>query len=70
MAFEVNGLNRIFVYKGNKLEDPADSMSLEQVKDFFTATYPELNNSSISAPEVVGEKLQYTFAEKSLGTKG
>ena len=70
MAFEVTGLSRTFVYKEQVLEDPASSMSLEQVKDFYTATYPELNNSNIGAPEVVNDKLQYTFAEKPIGTKG
>jgi PRTRC genetic system protein C len=70
MAFEVEELERVFVYGDNKLEDPARSMSLEQVKEFYAGQYPELNNSNVSAPEVKDGKLHYSFSKKNYGTKG
>lgn len=70
--FTASELKRKFKYGEIVLADPGENFSLEQVKEFYTAQYPELNNSAISSPNVVGESLVYNFTDKSAnyGTKG
>lgn len=68
MAYTVDGLKRIFMHDNKKLED-IPNMSLEQIKDFYSNQFPELNNANISGPEVKENVLVYTFSNK-IGTKG
>jgi hypothetical protein len=44
-------------------------MTPEQVKDVYSATYPEITSASIEGPEHKGGKLVYTF-RRAVGTKG
>jgi len=66
---EVTKLERVFMHGDVELKDIEDSMSADQVLDFYSGQYPELTNSSVSGPEVVNDKLQYKFST-SVGTKG
>lgn len=68
MGFEVESLGRSFKYDGKELAD-IPGMSLEQVKDFYSNSHPELNNANIGAPNVVDGVMVYEFAKK-MGTKG
>ena len=65
---KVTELKRSFKYKDITLND-IPNMSLEEIKDFYSNTYPELINANISAPDVVGEEIVYTFSSK-VGVKG
>lgn len=60
---------RAFNYNGVDLPDPAPGMSTEDVRDLYSATYPELATATIEGPEVRGERLVYTF-RRAAGTKG
>ena len=62
-------LQREFHYQGLKLPDPGEGMSPEQVRDFYSATYPEIATAAIEGPEATGAALRYTFA-RAIGTKG
>jgi len=63
-------LSRYFNVLGVKLPDPNPSMSPEEVRQFYNSTqYPELATASITGPEVVGDKLVYTFS-RAVGVKG
>ncbi|WP_321799755.1 PRTRC system protein C [Burkholderia sp. BCC1988] len=62
-------LIREFRYNGARLTDPSPAFSLQQVRDFYGNTYPEIVNAEIEGPEVVGNRNVYTF-RRAVGTKG
>ncbi len=66
---QVSVLEREFVFNGTKLPDPASSLSVEQVRDMYVATYPELATAAIEGPTPVNGKMQYTFT-RAVGAKG
>ena len=55
MALEIKGLQRVFKFrKGSseiELADPDDSLSPNEVMDFYSMTYPELTTASVHGPE-------------------
>jgi len=69
MTLQVQTAEREFAYNGVALKDPNASHSIEQVREFYSAIYPELVNAAIEGPENKGNKLVYTFA-RAVGTKG
>lgn len=66
---QVTTLVREFSYNGVALPDPGASLTLEQVRDVYSATFPEIVTASIEGPETKGGKLIYTF-RRAVGTKG
>ncbi|WP_063900157.1 PRTRC system protein C [Burkholderia cenocepacia] len=62
-------LAREFSYNGAKLADPAPAFTLQQVRDFYSQTYPELTNAEIEGPVIKGNRNVYTF-RRAVGTKG
>lgn len=69
MTIQTTVLTRTFSYSGLTLPDPGKSLSPEDVRDIYAATYPELISASIEGPEKKGNNLVYTF-KKGVGTKG
>jgi PRTRC genetic system protein C len=69
MALETSELVRAFKYNSVELPDPGSQFTVEQVKDFFAATYPEIVNATIEGPEQKDDKQVYTF-RRAVGTKG
>jgi PRTRC genetic system protein C len=66
---QTQALEREFRYNGAKLTDPSAAFTLEQVRDFYANTYPEIVNAEIEGPEIVGNKNVFTF-RRAVGTKG
>lgn len=66
---KVTALTRVFAYAGVTLPDPAPSLSVDQVRDIYSATYPELATASVEGPETRDGKMVYTF-RRSAGMKG
>jgi PRTRC genetic system protein C len=66
---QASPLKRSFSFLGLRLPDPDNQLSPEEVKAVFATQYPELATASITGPEVVGDKLVYTFS-RAIGTKG
>lgn len=66
---KTENLTRTFRYNGAKLTDPSPEFSLQQVRDFYGNTYPEIVNAEIEGPEVVGNTNVFTF-RRAVGTKG
>lgn len=62
-------LKRVFLTNGQTLQDPDPSMSPAQVKDMFSAMYPELLNAEIQGPVESDTELTFTF-HRTTGTKG
>ena len=69
MAITTQALERSFNYNGATLPDPMPNGTLEDVRDIYSATFPEIVSASIEGPETVGGKLVYKF-RKAIGTKG
>lgn len=66
---KVNALERIFSYNGARLPDPNPDFSLEQVRDMYVNSYPELATADVEGPEATNEGLQYKFV-RAVGAKG
>jgi PRTRC genetic system protein C len=62
-------LLREFNYNGVRIPDPAPQMSVEQVRDMLTPTFPELATATLTGPEDTGTVLRYTFS-RAIGSKG
>lgn len=73
MALEINELKRVFkLKKGNtelELGDPDSSLSLNEVMDFYSMTYPELTTATVHGPEIQNDRAVYQF-KTTIGTKG
>jgi PRTRC genetic system protein C len=68
-ALKVESLQREFVYNGTRIPDPAPNISVEQVRDLLTPTWPELATATLEGPEDIGGALRYTF-NRAIGSKG
>lgn len=68
MAIEVTQIKRRFRYNGITLPD-VPTMSNAQVKDLYSAQYPELVSAEIEEGEVVRGAQEITF-KRAVGTKG
>ena len=66
---KVETLNRVFIFNGIKLPDPGPNMPIEQVRDMYVATYPELATATVEGPSPVNGAMQYTFS-RAVGVKG
>jgi PRTRC genetic system protein C len=62
-------LLREFNYNGVRIPDPAPQMSVEQVREMLTPTFPEIATASLTGPEDTGTVLRYTFS-RAIGSKG
>ena len=73
MALEIKGLKRVFRLKKGQsvltLDDPDSNMSLTEVTDFYSMTYPELTTATIHGPEVEEDRTVYEF-KTTIGVKG
>lgn len=62
-------LTRKFAYNGVNLADPDPSMSVDQVRDVYVATYPELAVAQVEGPTFKGNQAIYSF-RRAVGEKG
>ncbi|MDQ8051961.1 MAG: PRTRC system protein C [Pedobacter sp.] len=66
-------LKRVFIHNDNgselKLIDPSADYTPEQVKHFYSGSYPILTNARVEGPEVKNDEIRFTFVT-TLGTKG
>lgn len=66
---KVTQLTRSFSYAGVTLPDPNPSLTADQVRDVYSATYPELATASVEGPETRDGKMVYTL-RRAAGMKG
>jgi PRTRC genetic system protein C len=69
MPVEILELKRVFVHKGETLNDPAPGQAPEKALEILSLSRPELNNAVVEPPEAKGGKLIYNL-KTSIGTKG
>jgi len=65
----VESLERSFSYLGTRFPDPDPSMTVEQVRDVYVNSYPELATAAVEGPSPANGRLEYTFT-RALGAKG
>jgi PRTRC genetic system protein C len=53
MAVRIERLERQFVFSGVKLPDPNPDFTVEQVRDMYVNTYPELATAAVEGPTPV-----------------
>lgn len=66
---QVLNLTRKFKYNSVTLPDPNESMSPDQVREFFATQYPELNNALLEGPVTANGVSTWTFV-RAAGAKG
>ncbi|HYK37794.1 PRTRC system protein C [Alloacidobacterium sp.] len=68
-TLKTSSLPREFVFNGTRIPDPDPWMSIEQVRDLLTPSYPDIATATMTGPEDTGTSLRYTFA-RAIGSKG
>ena len=66
---KAEAMTREFHYNGIRIPDPGPDLTIDQVRDLLTPSYPEIATASVSGPEAAGSVLRYTFS-RAIGTKG
>jgi len=69
MAISIAAITREFVYNGMTLLDPGPACSPDEVRDLYSAQYPELTTASIDGPDMTGAVARYSFV-RAAGAKG
>ena len=68
-TLKAEALLREFNYNGVRIPDPAPQMSVEQVREMLSPSFPEIATASLTGPEDTGTVLRYTFS-RAIGSKG
>lgn len=53
-TLKVTPLNREFVLNGTRIPDPAPALSVEQVREMLTPSFPEIATATLTGPEDTG----------------
>lgn len=69
MPIQIQKLERVFLFNGVKLPDPNPAFTVEQVRDMYVNTYPELATAAVEGPSPLNGTMQYTFT-RAVGAKG
>lgn len=68
-SLKTQTLLREFYFNGARIPDPAPDMTVEEVREFLTPTYPEIATATLTGPDATGTALRYTF-DRAIGSKG
>ena len=68
-ALKASTLPREFIFNGSRFPDPDPQMSIEQVRELLTPSYPEIATATVTGPEDTGTSLRYSFS-RAIGSKG
>jgi PRTRC genetic system protein C len=68
-GLKVEPLQREFFYHGTRIPDPAPNLTVEEVREILTPSFPELATATLVGPEDTGGTLRYTFT-RAIGSKG
>ncbi|XUW93275.1 PRTRC system protein C (plasmid) [Burkholderia sp. M6-3] len=69
MSISIAALVRQFSYNGVALLDPGPAFSPEDVRDLYSAQYPELTTAAVDGPDLSGDVAIYKFV-RAAGAKG
>jgi PRTRC genetic system protein C len=68
-TLKASSLPREFVFNGSRIPDPDPQMSIDQVCDLLTPSYPEIATATMTGPEDTGTSMRYSFS-RAIGSKG
>lgn len=68
MSIEISSIKRVFRYNGIALPD-VPGLDPHEVRDLYSAQYPELVSAEVEAGEVRDGEQEFTF-RKAVGVKG
>jgi PRTRC genetic system protein C len=68
-TLKTSSLAREFMFNGSRTPDPAPQMSIDQIRDLLTPSYPEIATATLTGPEDTGTSLRYSFS-RAIGSKG
>ena len=68
-SMQVINFTRKFRYNSLTLQDPNESMTLDQVREFYATQFPELNNALVEGPKTENGVSTWTFL-RAAGAKG
>jgi PRTRC genetic system protein C len=68
-TLKTSSLAREFMFNGSRIPDPAPQMSVDQVRELLTPSYPEIATATLTGPEDTGTSLRYSFS-RAIGSKG
>ena len=68
MTITVQKLQRSFAYNGIALPDPGCELSPEQVRDVYSATYPEITTASINCGSCAMPAMSFGASRSRPGT--
>jgi PRTRC genetic system protein C len=68
-GLKIETLQREFFYNGTRIPDPAANLSVEEVRELLTPSWPEIATATLEGPEDTGSTLRYTF-NRAIGSKG
>ena len=68
-GLKVESLQREFFYNGSRIPDPSPTLSVEEVRELLTPSWPEIATATLEGPEDTGTTLRYTF-NRAIGSKG
>jgi len=68
-TLKISSLPREFTFNGSRIPDPDPKMSIEQIRDLLTPSYPEIATATVTGPEDTGTSLRYSFS-RAIGSKG
>ena len=69
MTIQLTKVTRAFVFNGVNLNDPGPDFSPDEVRDIYSAQYPDLVTAVVGDPAIEGDTATYTFV-RNVGTKG
>jgi PRTRC genetic system protein C len=69
MTISIAKIIREFTYNGMKFADPGPAFSPDDVRDLYSAQYPELTTATVDGPDFAGETATYKFS-RAAGAKG
>jgi PRTRC genetic system protein C len=68
-TLKTSSLAREVVFNGSRIPDPDPQMTIEQIRDLLTPSYPEIATATMTGPEDTGTSLRYSFS-RAIGSKG
>ena len=69
MTISIAKLVREFTYNGVNFVDPGPTFTPDEVRDLYSAQYPELTTAAIDGPEYSGDVMRFKFV-RAAGAKG
>ena len=66
---QVTQLRRVFHFNSLRLDDPNPAWSPDRVREFFSASFPDLTNAEVAGPDVKDGQAVFTI-RRNVGTKG